>query len=81
MSTLWPHHVPFRLWQSWASYPRAQTLPTVEGGLMGDHLPLEVVVREPIAHLKLHRQQGGCRGVRAAYRGVADAMAAGAIAQ
>jgi hypothetical protein len=63
-----PRHVPFGLWKSRASYPRAQALAAVEGCRMGHDLPLEVVVGEPIAYLNLHRQHESRDGVRALRR-------------
>ena len=47
-----------------APYPRAQTLAAVQGRRVGHHLPLELVVSEPIADLDLDWQHRVRRGVR-----------------
>jgi hypothetical protein len=41
----------------------------VESCRMGHNLPLEVVVREPVAYLNFHWQQGHCSSGRVLRRG------------
>jgi hypothetical protein len=50
-----PGHLPFTLRKAGPLYPRPQCLRSVEYCRTSHHLPLEVLVGEPIADLEFHR--------------------------
>jgi hypothetical protein len=56
-----PSHVALGRWLSRPAYPSAQILSAVERCRMTHDFPLVFFVRESIADLDLHRQDGDCR--------------------
>jgi len=61
----WPRHVALGRWLGGPSNVRTQALRAVERRGVAHHLPLALLVREPIADLDVHRQHRDGRRVAA----------------